>query len=77
VAYSIHIFLGGLAFLFSGRYDVVTVLVCTCQEIGLCAAKAMKPIEDISHNCGIGMSEMGFAIDIIYRGGDVKLSGQL
>src|SRR5262249_4037600 len=54
-----------------GVFDLLPVLVGSGQEVDLLAQDSMKAREDVGHDGGVDVADVGRVVDVIDRGGDV------
>lgn len=58
-----------------GLLNFQAVLISSGEEVNPIAKQAVPANQGITHNCGVGMTEMGFGVDVIYGCRGVKRMG--
>jgi hypothetical protein len=53
--------------------DLVSVLIRSGEKEGLAAQQPMKSVHDVRDDGGIGVTNVGFCVDIVDWGGDVEM----
>ena len=65
--------LGGDAGGGGAALDLLAVLVSAGEEPGVVTQEAVTAREDVGHDGGVGVADVGARVDVIDRGGEVEL----